>query len=969
MLNKNKIFFLLLLFAIVVILMPSAAHAASDLFEIQAGDKSKEMFLDKLFNSEDLENSPLNAVILTFNTCVLMLGGVLAAYTLIAGTMSTAHDGEMLGKKWSAMWLPIRTTVGAAFIFPTVGGFCTAQIIVIWLIHQGIGLANTLWGAYIDNMPIKSMNSTVGPDKNEVFALSLGILKSQYCSIILNQYYADQKSLSKINANDDYYPKITFFKSSDMKDGTNWISGTTKSLDYYYGFNDTAMSSSQKNMIPSFAKFTGSALDVCGKVTFDFSKDSIDSSTGDFSLTSLDNFAKASQNANSFKEQLASGTQNVGEKSNFGADSALNAVNNAKIKAIDTMNETLKKAAEDFYNAEDKTKQRLDLYNALNKSTQTYITASKNSANEIFAKNPKTWDNISELMKKDGWMYAGTWYIQLYRIQTLMSNISKTLPTYTDPGSYWQLTRWGDASKISGQMAILDSNVATFSDGFAGTDTRKILAKEYKENNMEEGKDMGVADYVPHIYIIKKFMNGIKSLFTTGTIAALEAASSDENSDDPLGMAYNIGSGLENVIWGSVLILVVGATPMSAIVTVISTLISPLISLMFVISNMLTVILPFMPFFLWIGAILGWAMLCIEAVLAAPLWIMIHIHPDGDGVVGRGGAGYGMVLSLTIRPALMILGLICALVCVSIFAKMINDMFMTAFYTIASRDGISMLQIPVIIGTYAMALFIVMKKSFSLIHVIPDEILKWLGVNSHNSVGQASNSGLQTMMAAKMIDDKMGQMSLSNALNEGKKVTKDKDERKANLDKIDASDQVRDGTSNINEQVESAEPSQSGKEAGFGDTMSSQNKKADEIIKGMTGRPTHSMTNDEQSSLYNAHRTKAENAENLMASDAVKEGTAEYEALSSIRQDSINAMNGMGSPTTSQDGTSSSGSNGQGGSDIGGGNPGQNEGSNLGAGSTTGNGGGAGETQGNGGGAGDSTNNGGGGDNKPTSAK
>lgn len=969
MLNKNKIFLLLLLFAIIVVLMPSVAHAASDLFEIQDGDKSKEMFLDKLFNSEDLESSPLNNVILTFNTCVLMLGGVLAAYTLIAGTMSTAHDGEMLGKKWSAMWLPIRTTVGAAFIFPTMGGFCTAQIIVIWLIHQGIGLANTLWGSYVDVMPLKSMNSTVGPDKNEVFNLSLGILKSQYCSIILNKYFENQQSLSTINKNNaNYFPQVSFFKDADMKDGTNVISGKTKTLNYYYGFNDTTLNENQKNMIPSFAKFTGSALDVCGKITFDYSKDSVGSSTGDFNLTSLQNFAEAAQSSDKFRNELSNGSQNVGEKSSFGANAALNQVNEAKVKAVDKMNTILKNAAQNFYKSEDKTKQRVALYDALNEATKVYISASKDSANKIFAENPKTWSDIATLMKKDGWMYAGTWYIQLYRIQTLMSNISKTMPTYSDPGSYWQLTRWGDSSKITSQMTVLESNIATFSDGFAGTDTRKILAKDYKENNMEEGEGMGVVDYVPQVYIAKKFMNGIKSLFTTGTIAALEAASSDENSDDPLGMAYNIGSGLENVIWGSVLILVVGATPMSAIVTVISTLISPLISLIFVISNMLTVILPFMPFFLWVGAILGWAMLCIEAVLASPLWIMIHIHPDGDGVVGRGGAGYGMVLSLTIRPALMILGLICALVCINIFAKIINDMFMTAFYTIASRDGISILQIPVIVGTYAMALFIVIKKSFSLIHVIPDEILKWLGVNNHNSVEKSSTGGLQTMMAAKMLDEKMGQMSLSNAINEGKKVTQDKDNRKNNLDQVDAGNQIGNESSDINDAASdpsSVEPSSSGKKSGLGDTVSDQNRNADAIISSMAGRPPSSMTNDEKKSLYEAHKAKAENTENLMSSGAVKEGTAGYEALDKVRQSSIEGMANSGyTPSTSRDGTDTGRANDGSGSQVGGENPGQNEG----------NGGGAGETKGNGGGAGGSestgdNNEGGGGDNKPTKAK
>ncbi len=83
--------------------------------------------------------------------CFYWLAAFLAAYTLIAGTMSTAHDGEMLGKKWSSMWLPVRTALGTAMILPAAGGFCAAQVMVLWMINQGVGLADTIWNTYASN--------------------------------------------------------------------------------------------------------------------------------------------------------------------------------------------------------------------------------------------------------------------------------------------------------------------------------------------------------------------------------------------------------------------------------------------------------------------------------------------------------------------------------------------------------------------------------------------------------------------------------------------------------------------------------------------------------------------------------------------------------------------------------------------------------------------------------------------------
>lgn len=83
------------------LLITQNAYAA-DLFTVPDTDKSKLWFLDVLF-PENLAQSPLASTMTILNSAILLVGGILAAYTLIAGTMSTAHDGEMLGKKWSSM--------------------------------------------------------------------------------------------------------------------------------------------------------------------------------------------------------------------------------------------------------------------------------------------------------------------------------------------------------------------------------------------------------------------------------------------------------------------------------------------------------------------------------------------------------------------------------------------------------------------------------------------------------------------------------------------------------------------------------------------------------------------------------------------------------------------------------------------------------------------------------------------------
>ncbi|MCW0137268.1 DotA/TraY family protein [Escherichia coli] len=139
-----------ILLAILASLLLTQSAYAADLFTVPETDKSKLWFLDILF-PDNLAESPLASTMTILNSAVLLVGGILAAYTLIAGTMSTAHDGEMLGKKWSSMWLPVRTALGTAMILPAAGGFCAAQVMVLWMINQGVGLADTVWNTYASN--------------------------------------------------------------------------------------------------------------------------------------------------------------------------------------------------------------------------------------------------------------------------------------------------------------------------------------------------------------------------------------------------------------------------------------------------------------------------------------------------------------------------------------------------------------------------------------------------------------------------------------------------------------------------------------------------------------------------------------------------------------------------------------------------------------------------------------------------
>jgi hypothetical protein len=123
------------------------------LFDIPANDQSV-FYLSHIFGlvgtlfapdtSTPLPTLP-SMMFSALNTTALILGTLLVVYVTVIGVLATAHEGEFMGKKWSGMWIPIRMVMGIVGLFPTKSGYCAIQLIIMWIILQGVGAADQLW--------------------------------------------------------------------------------------------------------------------------------------------------------------------------------------------------------------------------------------------------------------------------------------------------------------------------------------------------------------------------------------------------------------------------------------------------------------------------------------------------------------------------------------------------------------------------------------------------------------------------------------------------------------------------------------------------------------------------------------------------------------------------------------------------------------------------------------------------------
>ena len=144
---KKPILFVLLIFFPFLVFPDSSTLS----FSPPATDYSV-VFLGNLFGSVDgvLHSSGsqiMGAIFGVFNSAVLALGGIIIMYTLMVSTMNTAHEGQMLGQKWSSIWIPLRSTLGLGLLIPKASGYCLMQIFIMWVVTQGVGAADKVWAA------------------------------------------------------------------------------------------------------------------------------------------------------------------------------------------------------------------------------------------------------------------------------------------------------------------------------------------------------------------------------------------------------------------------------------------------------------------------------------------------------------------------------------------------------------------------------------------------------------------------------------------------------------------------------------------------------------------------------------------------------------------------------------------------------------------------------------------------------
>lgn len=671
------------LFLSLFLMLVSASSFAANVFEPSSGDISIKL-LGAIFGGllDSGGNDPLISGIKIFNGGVLIIGGILAGYTILAGTLNTAHDGEMLGRKFSSVWIPIRYSVGTALVLPVIGGgYCVMQAIVMWLVVQGIGLADGVWGGFMSN-PTSVANTNVQTYRNEIVGTAQAAFNASMC------YRAYARAISE--------------SSSLLKFGQYNYTMTQNSQGWVYG---DATSSVRRN--------------GCGEVDYPQDKNVTQADSTVVNTTQSTNAGYLGDIGTIFAPMDVSA---IGQAHVTQTDALVHKMDDLAAAVIAT---APKPSDEGAFGVTMTPDQAAAYYAQIEQAADDYLKGVKSVADGLSTGD--AYAKIQQAANNQGWILAGAWFTRIVQMNDIINKAVASSPTDESSavGPAMDSLIFGDASKYyDGAKLVLAANKRSQPGSFLGI------------KNSPDAQN--VAGSGVHITgnPLKTLQAGITESFTGVNLYDLK-----NDTRHPLVVINELGNRLltlAGLIVGSVAIAAfglvkfadaIGGGGMASAISVIGWFLDVPIKVLTGAGAAAAYFLPNMPFIIWIGCIVGWVLLVIEAIIAAPLWAIMHLHPNGEDLTGRAGNGYSLVLSLLLRPVLMIFGMEAAIVISSVVGELINKTFFEVFaQSTNSTTGISAL-FSLAIGSvvYLTVMFIFIRKCFSIMHQLPDQLLQWIG--------------------------------------------------------------------------------------------------------------------------------------------------------------------------------------------------------------------------------------------------
>lgn len=673
-----------------------------------------------------------------FNSTVLIGVGLLITWTIITGVAGAAYEGRGIGEKQgqTSMWTPTRMAFSIAMLMPLPGlGLSALQALVLILVASSVNMANSLNEKAIDVM--------VGGNTS-------GMIKDGEGNKPLRPLVFDM-------ANTFRQDVTSVFKMSALSklDGAKSPPSAIVQFDEASGVNNRvwAFTMGEKGKSVVVGKFSIK----CSDGIWDKSTKLTNYSVCDDRVTVYNSMIKK---VDVLTTQLMSNKALVNDKLTS-CPAVGGAARTQEQCIIANLNNIGNEIAKD-----------------IGADLGGYVSGTEDSAwkKEVKAE--------ADAIRKGGFLLLGSYYLKITKLNKLINDALKTdtvsdvyegvAVKYATAGAVERFFK-GDETK---RAVDVINNIVKFS-AFSGNEELynrvtgdESLKTESIWTNSMRAHYSGTKSAA---YVIKSLTGGnepISALQNIGlglitaadglviTVATLTAFShtAEKTGERTANAIGNAGGAIPLVGSAAATAAILAVTPITftnALIinykNLLTMFVQPALTALTLMSFFLAYYLPALPAILWLLAVLGWLILVIEAVIAAPVWAAAHAMPEGEGIAGQHGRqGYMMLINILLRPALMVIGFYMSIALISAFAMF--SVFITENALISnleSKDGVienlissgalisflmSFASGIIIIGS---TLIIVIHKSLNLVTWLPENAIKWAG-------GQGASLGEQS---------------------------------------------------------------------------------------------------------------------------------------------------------------------------------------------------------------------------------
>lgn len=695
-------------------------------------------FAENPFSTLGGPTTLLGGVFVIFNGCIFVVGFFWALYGVMSGVVQTAHEGEVLGRRMSTVWFPIRMITGIAGMIPIFGGFTLTQAIMMSLTTIGIGIGNAMWSGAVNNtnqFQAFMQTSTFSPSNMAQIRDSAKTIFMANVCIIAQGQHDTATNVAPVNQ----------FRVSQN------TAGSAYSVTYGSEANPTA----------------------CGSLNAQLQSRTSDGLLDGLSFRSGSvNYLQISRTADDVYRFGMATMQN--EIANIARDWYIqreNAVtNNTAVPPVPL--DRIDQAANNF------------VTNSVRAITQA-VDAGDGALQQAARRN----------MLDVGWFGAGAWYSTFAEVNAAIADAAKG-PAITSTLMNGPYSTTADDALDQAAESFLVAEAARGNGSSTGDQSRALLDSAITDSCVVlgiEANAIGTATGNCSLgqAVVSAAIRGTAIGSGGGGNGAGNVGLDSEGFVNPVIMMKNMGDYVMS--FSSTLILgekigdmigfIASKTPLGKAGEIASSTIGKAVmntmdsdgSTMAVLKTvaMVTLVLgaamaiyiPLVPFITWMGAIVAYAASMIEGLAGATLHAMAHLESDGEGMGQRTTHGYLFYVNAVSRPALMIIGFFVASALVVALGTLQAHLFLPAMANVQGNSMTGLFSIIMFLIVFFVMNATLITACFNLIYVITDQVIGFVGGQIDSRLGRDTEDKVNNMflMAARVGPSAIGQAGAARA--------------------------------------------------------------------------------------------------------------------------------------------------------------------------------------------------------------